>query len=130
MGSVGESHDFRQLMGVDSNPQTDRDAAAYGGIVAVRPSASPIQPRSIKLTCCSAVGQVYYGGTLIGALLGGILGDRIGRLKCITIASVLATLGACVQASSFGITQMMIGRVITGLGRCSLILLDRHRAKR
>lgn len=104
-------------MGVDSNPQTDRDAAALGGIVAVRPLCCDRRPTFALLTrCVSLACQVYYGGTLIGALIGGVLGDRIGRLKCITIASTLATIGAVIQASSFTITQMTIGRVVTGLG--------------
>lgn len=64
-------------MGVDSNPQTDRDAAALGGIVAV-----------------------YYGGTLIGALGAGWLGDKVGRLKSMVVACFFATLGAALQCTS------------------------------
>lgn len=45
-------------MGVNSEPQTELHAATIGGIVAV-----------------------YYLGTLIGAIIGGVLGDRIGTLS-------------------------------------------------
>ncbi|KAA1123332.1 hypothetical protein PGTUg99_008442 [Puccinia graminis f. sp. tritici] len=80
-------------MGIFSQPQTDGDAAKIGGIVAV-----------------------YYGGTFIGALIGGSLGDRIGRLKTIVFACFWAIIGAALQASAQNITWMCCARVITGIG--------------
>lgn len=50
MGGVNVSPDYTQVMGIQSNP------ALLGAVVAV-----------------------YYVGTLIGALVGGWIGDRIGR---------------------------------------------------
>ena len=80
-------------MGVDSNPESSRDSAAIGGIVAI-----------------------YYAGTLIGGLVGGWLGDEIGRIRTTLIACTVAIIGAAFQASAMQITWMMFARIVTGLG--------------
>lgn len=66
-----------------------RNTAAEGGIVAV-----------------------YYGGTLIGALMAGSLADRCGRIKAIVFGSLWVVLGAALQTSAYNITWMCFGRVI------------------
>ena len=60
--------------------------------------------------------SVYYGGTLIGALIAGSLADRAGRIKAITFGCLWAILGAALQASAMNIAWMCIGRVICGVG--------------
>lgn len=55
-------------------------------------------------------------GALIGALIAGITADKYGRRPAIWFASVLFTIGAIVQASSFSIVQMAFGRTLIGLG--------------
>jgi hypothetical protein len=39
--SVNNSPDYKRLMGINSGPQTSRDAAATGGIVAIYVGPSP-----------------------------------------------------------------------------------------
>ncbi|EGG10976.1 uncharacterized protein MELLADRAFT_92386 [Melampsora larici-populina 98AG31] len=97
MSGVNNTGDYRRLMGVDSSPQTARDSAAIGGIVAV-----------------------YYIGTLVGALVAGSLGDRIGRLRTIVFGCLFAAVGASLQASSQSIVWMCLARVITGFGTGNL----------
>ena len=58
MAGVNNTENYRRIMGVNSSPQTARDSAAIGGIVAI-----------------------YYVGTLIGGLIGGSLADRLGRIR-------------------------------------------------
>lgn len=81
MSGVNRATSYKQLMGTNSNPQTQRDSAAVGGIVAI-----------------------YYLGTLFGGLMGGSLGDAVGRIKTIEIACVFAIIGASLQASTQNIT--------------------------
>ncbi|KAH9810557.1 hypothetical protein DFH28DRAFT_1131953 [Melampsora americana] len=97
MSGVNNTGDYRRLMGVDSSPQTARDSAAIGGIVAV-----------------------YYIGTLVGALVAGSLGDRIGRLRTIVFGCIFAVVGASLQASSQSLLWMCLARVITGFGTGNL----------
>lgn len=93
MSGVNNTHDYQRRMGILSDPQTESDAAKIGGIVAV-----------------------YYGGTLIGALIAGSLGDKIGRVKTIIFACMWAIFGAALQASARNITWMCLSRVLTGIG--------------
>ncbi|KAG1436509.1 hypothetical protein G6F56_013530 [Rhizopus delemar] len=87
MGGVNVSPDYIELMGLESNE------ALLGGVVAV-----------------------YYAGTLIGALMGGWIGDRIGRIKTVVFGSLIGIIGACLQTSAQNIAWMICSRIITGIG--------------
>ena len=80
-------------VGINSPKDNSRNVAAEGGIVAV-----------------------YYGGTLIGALIAGSLADRAGRIKAVIFGSMWALLGAVLQASAQNIAWMCCARVIAGVG--------------
>ncbi|KAG5657375.1 hypothetical protein KAF25_005939 [Fusarium avenaceum] len=55
-------------------------------------------------------------GALLGAIIAGVTADKYGRKPAIWFASVLFTLGAVVQAASYSLVQMCVGRVLVGLG--------------
>ncbi|CAH9072018.1 unnamed protein product [Cuscuta epithymum] len=55
-------------------------------------------------------------GAVVGAALGGLLSDKIGRKRSILIADVLFFLGAIVMALSPTPWLIIIGRVLVGLG--------------
>lgn len=93
MSGVVNNTQFKELMGVNSDPQTPRDSAAIGGIVAV-----------------------YYLGTLVGGMLGGYLGDSIGRVKTTLFGCLFATIGAGLQTSAQGLGWMCVARIISGFG--------------
>ncbi|RSM14966.1 hypothetical protein CEP52_001092 [Fusarium oligoseptatum] len=56
------------------------------------------------------------GGALIGAIIAGVTADKYGRKPAIWFASVLFTIGALIQAASYSIIQMSVGRILVGLG--------------
>ncbi|KAI0077013.1 general substrate transporter [Panus rudis PR-1116 ss-1] len=60
--------------------------------------------------------SIYYFGTLLGCLFGGIIGDRLGRIKGMMIASLWVLFGAALQASAQNIAWMCCARVINGIG--------------
>ena len=93
MSQVNLNPDYQRKVGIYPVKGNSRNVAAEGGIVAV-----------------------YYGGTLIGALIGGSLADRAGRIKAVVWGSIWALLGAVLQASAYNITWMCCARVIAGLG--------------
>ena len=62
------------------------------------------------------VSQVYYGGSLIGALIGGSIADRGGRIMAIILGVTVSIIGAVFQASAMNITWMCCARVVSGLG--------------
>jgi SP family myo-inositol transporter-like MFS transporter 13 len=55
-------------------------------------------------------------GALCGAIIAGATADKYGRRPAIWFASVLFTLGAIIQATSYTIVQISVGRVLIGLG--------------
>lgn len=73
-------------VGINSPIGNSRNVAAEGGIV-----------------------SVYYGGTLVGALIAGSLADRAGRIKAVVFGSMWALLGAILQASAQNIAWMCCG---------------------
>ncbi|KAI4137058.1 MAG: hypothetical protein L6R39_007497, partial [Caloplaca ligustica] len=93
MSQVNLNPHYQELMGIAPIEGNSRNVAALGGIVAV-----------------------YYGGTLIGALVAGSLADRMGRIKAVVFGALWALLGAVLQASAYNIAWMCCARVIAGVG--------------
>lgn len=61
-----------------------------------------------------AIVSTYSGGQGIGNLIGGYLGDLLGRKKTIWLASTLALVGAVLQTAAVNIEMFIVGRVIAG----------------
>ena len=55
-------------------------------------------------------------GCLIGALSNLWIGDKLGRRRTIVLGGVIMIIGAILQATSFGYAQMVVARIVTGLG--------------
>ena len=55
-------------------------------------------------------------GALVGALVAGVLADKIGRRFTILLAAILFTLGALLEALAPGTTVLVIGRLVVGFG--------------
>ncbi|CAH0044292.1 unnamed protein product [Clonostachys solani] len=60
--------------------------------------------------------STYNLGCFAGAIAIMLLGDILGRRKSILMGSIIMSIGAILQASSFGLTQLIVGRVICGIG--------------
>ena len=54
--------------------------------------------------------SVYYLGTLCGALFGGWVGDKIGRIKSMGLGAAWAIFGASLQCSSQNHVWMIMGK--------------------
>ncbi|KZT03480.1 general substrate transporter [Laetiporus sulphureus 93-53] len=67
-------------------------------------------------TLQSFIVAVYEIGCLFGALSNLWLGDKLGRRKTIYLGSVIVIIGAILQATSFTFTQMVVARIVSGLG--------------
>ncbi len=51
-------------------------------------------------------------GCCVGALVVFVFGEILGRKKCIYVGAVIMFIGAALQASAFGVTQMLVGRIV------------------
>jgi SP family myo-inositol transporter-like MFS transporter 13 len=56
------------------------------------------------------------GGAFIGSIIAGLTADKYGRKIAIYVGCVLFTIGAILQASSYSIAQMAVGRLVVGFG--------------
>jgi MFS family permease len=56
---------------------------------------------------------VYYLGTLVGCLIGGLVGEKIGRIRTIALAAVWGIIGATLQCSAQNHTHMIIARLVS-----------------
>ncbi|KAI5462841.1 general substrate transporter [Mariannaea sp. PMI_226] len=59
---------------------------------------------------------IYEIGCFFGAIFCLLAGERLGRRMCILIGCVVLSIGAALQASAYGIPQLIVGRVVAGLG--------------
>ncbi|KAI9709505.1 MAG: hypothetical protein M1820_003265 [Bogoriella megaspora] len=59
---------------------------------------------------------VYTLGALFGAFSCISFGDKLGRKKTIMLGAVVTCVGSILQCSSFVLAQLIIGRLITGIG--------------
>jgi MFS family permease len=60
--------------------------------------------------------STYDIGCIIGALMSIYLGDKLGRRRSVAMSAMWVIVGGALQATSFGLPQMIIGRIIAGLG--------------
>ncbi|OSD04385.1 general substrate transporter [Trametes coccinea BRFM310] len=67
-------------------------------------------------TLQSFVVAIYEIGCLIGALSNLWVGDWLGRRKTIVLGGIIMIIGAILQTTSFSYAQMVVARIITGLG--------------
>ncbi|KXS97755.1 hypothetical protein AC578_3201 [Pseudocercospora eumusae] len=59
---------------------------------------------------------IYEIGCFFGSIFCLFAGERLGRRKCIWLGCVVLSIGAALQASAYGISQMIVGRIVAGLG--------------
>ncbi|KAI0196483.1 general substrate transporter [Astrocystis sublimbata] len=97
MGGVNNAKNYIDLMKIgyvdDEGTPIITNSLLQGGIVAV-----------------------YYLGTLVGCLLGGWFGDRIGRIKSIALGAAWAIFGASLQSAAQNSDWMIGARVVNGIG--------------
>lgn len=97
MGGVNTAYDYYTLMGFGHRGED-------GGVVV---DNSLLQ---------GGIVSVYYLGTLVGALAGGSIGDRIGRVKTIFLGALIGIFGASLQCSAQNHSWMICARLINGWG--------------
>ena len=67
-------------------------------------------------TLQSTITSLYTIGAFVGSLTTIWTGDIVGRPRQLIIGSAIVALGAIIQATSFGVPQMIVGRIVAGVG--------------
>lgn len=55
-------------------------------------------------------------GCFLGAIISLFVGEMLGRRMCIMAGCVILSIGAALQCSAYGIPQLIVGRIIAGVG--------------
>ncbi|KAJ5647054.1 hypothetical protein N7490_003426 [Penicillium lividum] len=67
-------------------------------------------------TILGLVVAIFELGSAIGALSCLAIGDRLGRPKTMLVAGFICTIGVVIQASTYSLAQILVGRIVTGVG--------------
>lgn len=59
---------------------------------------------------------IYEIGCFFGAIVALIFGENLGRRWTILLGCTVLSIGAALQASSYSIAQLIVGRIIAGIG--------------
>ncbi|KAJ5397008.1 hypothetical protein N7509_005121 [Penicillium cosmopolitanum] len=69
-----------------------------------------------KTKTLSTVTAIYDVGCFLGAILAFTIGEGLGRKKTVLAGTTIMAVGAILQATSFSLEQMFVGRIISGIG--------------
>lgn len=58
------------------------------------------------------INAIYEIGCFAGAINVFLVGERLGRKKCLYVGATLMLIGAVLQAAAYGTAQMIVGRII------------------
>ncbi|KAL1619685.1 hypothetical protein SLS54_006622 [Diplodia seriata] len=91
------------------------DQGVFGGVV-VTPDFLDTLELNGKTTLISTVTAIYDIGCFFGAICAFMIGERLGRKKCVLLGTTIMSIGAVLQIAAFGVPQMIVGRIIGGFG--------------
>ncbi|MFG6118073.1 MULTISPECIES: MFS transporter [Thalassobacillus] len=87
------------------------DVVIYGSVV-----PSLMEEWNISSVTAGAIGSYTAAGTAVGAVLFGLLADKLGRKNVIILCTVLFSLFTAIAAFATGPVMFTVFRVIAGLG--------------
>ena len=90
------------------------DQGVFGGLITNEDFLDTFGHPGSGLT--GIIVSIYNIGCLLGCILNFFLGETVGRRQAIWSAMGFICVGAVIQTSSYGVPQLMIGRIITGKG--------------
>uniref|UniRef100_A0A060TGY5 ARAD1D26840p n=1 Tax=Blastobotrys adeninivorans TaxID=409370 RepID=A0A060TGY5_BLAAD len=90
------------------------DQGLIGGIISGGPFVEFFNHPSSTMQ--GFIGSSYDVGSFFGAWLTYYIADPLGRKKCIIIGEAIIIVGTIIQVASYSLAQLIVGRIITGLG--------------
>jgi MFS family permease len=91
------------------------DALDTGGVVitedflVVHDLVGPTKTKTL-----STVTAIYDIGCFIGAIIAFTIGESLGRKRSIMVGTTIMAVGTILQASSYSLAQMFVGRIVLG----------------
>ncbi|TFK38384.1 general substrate transporter [Crucibulum laeve] len=90
------------------------DQGVFGGIIVTQDFLDTMGNPDPNLQ--GTIVSLYDIGCFFGAMSAFVFGEQLGRKKTFTIGVVIMSIGAVLQACSFSVAQMIVARLVTGLG--------------
>lgn len=93
------------------------DQGVFGGVIVTPDFLDTLNIAGPEHTSLlGTVTALYDVGCFFGAVAAFSLGERLGRKKSILLGTTVMSIGAILQISSYGVPQMIVGRIVAGLG--------------
>jgi MFS family permease len=87
----------------------------FGGVI-VTPDFLDQLDLNGKTSLKSTVTAIYDIGCFLGAVSVCVIGDPLGRKKCVLLGTTIMSIGAIIQIASYNVPEMIVGRIIAGIG--------------
>ncbi|KAJ9603790.1 hypothetical protein H2200_011976 [Cladophialophora chaetospira] len=93
------------------------DAGVLAGVQATEPFLSAIgHPEQRSSVIIPMIASSYTLGAWVMSMLISFIGSPMGRRNCIITGNIFVIVGGTLQASSFSVGQIIVGRVLCGFG--------------
>lgn len=90
------------------------DQGVFGGLLDNKPFLETFGNPSVTIQ--GQIVATYDIGCIIGTLVTMFAGDKLGRRRTILIGCCILIVGAILQTASYSLAQMIVGRVVAGVG--------------
>jgi MFS family permease len=112
------------------------DQGVFGGVIVTDDFLDTLGLQGPENTgTVGTVTAIYDIGCFFGAVIAFWLGEQLGRKKTIIVGTAIMTVGAILQISAYSVAQMIVGRIIAGIGngintvrfffsRCQILLMS------
>lgn len=91
------------------------DQGVFGGVVVTDDFLDQLNLRN-NSSLLGTVTAIYDIGCFFGAIMAYFIGDTLGRKKTILLGTTIMSIGAILQITAFSVPQMIVGRIIGGIG--------------
>ncbi|ETN37508.1 uncharacterized protein HMPREF1541_07130 [Cyphellophora europaea CBS 101466] len=93
------------------------DAGVLAGVQATEPFLSAIgHPERYSTVIIPMIASSYTLGAWVMSMVISFIGSPMGRRNCILAGNILVLVGGTLQASTFSVAQIIVGRVLCGFG--------------
>lgn len=93
------------------------DQGVFGGVIVTKDFLDTLGLAGPSHTgTVGTVTALYDVGCFFGAVAAFSIGERLGRKKSILVGTTVMSIGAILQISAYSTAQMIVGRIVAGLG--------------
>ncbi|KAG9832362.1 general substrate transporter, partial [Aureobasidium melanogenum] len=91
------------------------DQGVFGGVVVTQDYINQLNLTNNN-SLLSTITAIYDIGCFFGAIAAVMIGDPLGRKNSILVGTTIMSVGALLQCTAFGVPQMIVGRIVAGIG--------------